>query len=444
MRTLTDESLVSNTFFSTITSGVTFLSQSAFFIILGRILNVDEFGTIGLAITTAGLISLISSYGFDMFVVREIAQKNHKRQVLVKNIIVSKLVLSIVALVLLWVYAHWSASEVNPTVFMIFGIADICWSFTRFLNSVLKADENFALETLVITIQSVVQFSMVLFFYYVLSITIIQVALIILVSRIIGLLISIYPLINWKKVWNISLVKLFLNLNLAWHFTQLAFPFALQAIFGNLYFQIDSILLAELLNTTNVGYYQASMRFVTAFMRIPGILMSAFYPRVARSFTENIADQPDLSTSRTLIHFLFIIGVGLTLIFSLGARPIIIGLYGEKMEPAVPILFVLSFIFVVRFVASGYGLILISCYHQWVQLLGSIIALIVSIVLNLLLVPGYGVIAAALASLITNMAILLIYGIFILRILKTSLLDNMGATVTRAVNYVLQINRAQT
>lgn len=433
-------SLVSNTLFSAITSGITFLSQSVFFVVLGRVLAVDEFGTLGLAMTTAGLISLIPSYGFDLLVIREIAQESYEKDVVVTNVLISKTLLSVIAILVLCCYVRWSNVPLGaPLVFLMFGIADICWSFTRFLNSVLKADENFSTETLVVTVQSVTQLLLTVFCYLVFGVSVVQIAFLTLASRLLGLLVSIFSLMDCGNMWSGSVRRFVPDMSLVWHFTRLASPFALQAILGNLYFQVDTVLLAELLDTTHVGYYQAAMRLVTAFMRIPGILMSAFYPRLARSLTEQVDGQSSLSVGRTMIHLLFVAGTGLTATFSLGSRAIITGLYGSRMELAVPIMFILSFVFVVRFVASGYGLVLISCHYQWVQLVGATVALIVNIALNLALVPRYGVVAAAFSSLVTNMVILFLYGVFVRRIFGSNLLSNITSTVVEVMGRGLRI-----
>jgi len=442
-RLLKHESLASNIIFSIITSGMTFLSQTVLFIVLGQILSVEQFGTVGLAMTVANMVALLPNYGFDLFVIREIAQGSCTREDAILNITLDKAFLASMAIVLLALYTQLSGSVSQPVVFVIFGLSAICWSFTRFLNSVLKAEENFVTEAFVTTLQSVVQLLLISVSYFVIGPSVLLVAWLTLFSRIIGLSISILPLIHEQSSKDGGGPRP--NLSLAWSFMKRASPFALQSALGTVYFQSDTILIGELLDVTSVGYYQAGIRLVTAFMRVPNILMSAFYPRIARSLSGYDTNSLGLSASRLLIHFLLLCGIVLTLLFGIGASPIIIAFYGEKMAPGIPVLRILSLLFVVRFVASGYGLVLISCHRQRVQLLGTCVAVVVNVGLNFLLIPRYGFAVAAWTNLFTNFLILCIYATFIRKILKTVLLRGVPSSARQVVSSIISfMTRAPT
>jgi O-antigen/teichoic acid export membrane protein len=428
-------SLARNTFFSAFTSGVTFLSSSILFILLGRTLDIEQFGTIGLAMAVSTMVALLPSYGFDLFVIRELAQGTYSSKKVIGNIVIVKLLWALIALICLQLYIHRSVSQYS-SVFWLFGLAAILLSFTKFFNSVLKAHEDFYTETMATTIQSLVQFFLIVSAILLFEFSVMQVGWLVLLSRIVALLFSVQALL--KDELSLSDVSSWygFDVSVAWRLTRSAFPFALQTILGTIYFQSDTIIISELLDTINVGYYQAGGRLVTSFMRVANVLMSAFYPRVAQSLAGSIEGKVNLSVSRLFMHFMLSVGGILTLFFFGGAKSIILVLYGEKMAPAIPVLRVLGLVFVVRFVAGGYGLILISCHRQIIQLLGAIIAVITNITLNLVLVPRYGVVAAAWANTLTNIVVLGIYLVFIRKTLGTLMLRGFVSSMVYVLHHV--------
>jgi O-antigen/teichoic acid export membrane protein len=413
---------------------VTFLSGTVLFVILGRVLDVKDFGTVCLAMTISATIALLPGYGFELFTIRELSQGVYDRKEFVSNVIIVKFALTLVSIGCLRLYITGSRSAQEPEVFWLVGIAAIFLTFTNFFNALQKAHEDFCTEALANIIQCVLLVGALVIIAGVFRLSTIQIAWLILLSRVASLVFSAWSF--WKQNGLSRLIWFRFDYLVVWKIVVQAFPFALQAILGRLYFQVDTIIIGELLDATQAGYYQAGMRLLTAFMLIPSILMSAFYPRIAQSFAGSINEEIDFSTSRLLIYFLAFSGSILTIVFSLGASPIIMILYTAKMSPAIPVLRVLSLVFVVRFVAGGYGLILISSRHQRIQLIGAAIALVVNVGLNLFLVPRYGFIAAAWTSVITNVVVLAVYLTFTRKEIGTFVVEGNHRTFLQAFHYI--------
>lgn len=417
------KSLSRNTIFSAITSFMIFLSWSVLFIVLGRTLSVKDFGIVGLAMAVGTLLALLPSYGFDLLIIRELVQGTYRHNDIVGNIIIIKLILALVSFVFLQLYINLSASAEQPAVFWLIALSTTVLSFSNFFTAMFKSDEDFHTETLVVTVQALSQLFLITFVAIMWGISAAQASFLILMSNTAGLLIAIWAFWGKSRAAGIPFVLSF-NGPMAWHLTKQAFPFAIQNFLGVAYFQSDTIAIGELLNVTSVGYYQAAMRFITGIMRVPMIMINAFYPRIAQSFASK-KDEADLSTSRLLIHFMIWIGSLLTIFFFVTAAPLITLLYTEKMTPAIPALQILSFVLVIRFVASGYGIILTSCHRQFTQVVGAAVGVVTNVGLNMLLIPTYGFIAAAWVSVITNAVILLMYAIFVKRALGTFLLKGL-------------------
>jgi O-antigen/teichoic acid export membrane protein len=403
---------------------MTFLSWSVLFIVLGRTLSLDDFGLIGFALAVGTLLALIPTYGFDLLIIRELSQRAYKVADIFGSIIFLKFVLTVISFFLLQLYIiYGSVSADEPLVFRLIWLSTAVLTYSNFFISIFKAEEDFETETLVVTFQTLCLLMLLTIVVSFELISATRAAWLILISNILGLLIAI--VIFWKR-FNSSKKPLIMNVNKLFvrKITKQGFPFAIQNFLGVAYFQFDIVLIGELLNVASVGYYQAAMRLITGFMRIPMIMINAFYPRIAQSFGAR-KEYVDLSTSHTLVHFMTWVGGLLTILFLVTAAPLITLLYTQKMTPAIPILRILSIVLVTRFIASGYGIILTSCHRQINQLMGAIVAVVINLSLNFLLIPTHGFLAAAWVSVITNAILLLLYAIFIKRALGTFLMNGL-------------------
>jgi O-antigen/teichoic acid export membrane protein len=95
------------------------------------------------------------------------------------------------------------------------------------------------------------------------------------------------------------------------------------------------------------------------------------------------------------------IAIGMSLIMFVTASPAIKILFGEKYIEAIPVLQIMSWktVFVALFVSSG-QIIIIESIHKYAAL-RNIVGCFVSIILNLALIPGFGIIGSAFATIIT-------------------------------------------
>jgi len=421
------KTLTRDVFFTATTSGITLIFSIVFFSLLGHQLPVDQFGVMGLALTASNLLSLLPTYGFDLFIIRELVQEKYNIQDVFWSIVCVKFLLSILTLFLLYSYAMASAAVTDVYSFMLFGVAAILLSFTAFLNSVNKAAEHFYVETAVTILQSLTQVLGILVIAYWTDLGVAHVAWVVVFSRLLGLLMSIKFFLQLSPAPNLpGMTYLSPTLSQMWKMVEQAFPFAVHSIAGALYFQIDTLLVAEMATPASIGYYQASMRLITPLMALPILLISAFFPRVASEFADELRVAQNGRTGHMLMHILGISGVLITMFMGIGAPVIITLVYGVKMSPAIPILQVLSLVVLVRFVASGYGLILISSGRQSVQAVSAVIALFINIALNVFLIPCFDAIGAAFTSVITNLVILTIYFVVICVTLRETFWGGMS------------------
>ncbi|MFA7288613.1 MAG: oligosaccharide flippase family protein, partial [Melioribacteraceae bacterium] len=177
--------------------------------------------------------------------------------------------------------------------------------------------------------------------------------------------------------------------------------FGMFLIFGNLFFQLDTILLAFLKGEESVGIYQAVFRLIVLPLLIPEVIINSLLPTLSRLNSENNLKWQKLS--EIFNKFLLILSFPISISIYLFADVIIGIVYGtEEYNMAIPVLRIFAFIVFIRFCFEGNGLILTTSKRQKTRMQIVFVATILNLILNYFLIPKFGVFGAAYVSLFTN------------------------------------------
>ena len=412
-------SLRENALLSIISAFMTFAAGTLVGFIQGHFLPVEVFGRISYAATFSGLVALIPNYGFELLVVREVAQGHYSPGQTLTNVLVAKTLLLLPVLVITQVFIWLNHTSVEEaTLIWVYLASFFALSLSRAFCSVNKGRDNFRVETAVYSAQAGIMLVGALFAVLVLRITTsMPQARVALVGRWAGFLVgAVLTTRLWSKgvcyapEWRV--IKDLLRAG---------FPFALQAVLATAYVQIDTLFIRNLLGIHETAYYQAAMRIIVGINMLATFLSNAFYPRVARSFKDGMA-MAHLEYSVKMMRVLTLVGILVSLGLFLAAKPLLSLIYGSKMAPSVPVLRIAAFIPLFRFVSGGYGIVLMSIHRQEVQVDGAAVAMVLISVLDWLLVPTAGYVAAAWINLLVNTVVLGIFLAVIVRELRSTLI----------------------
>jgi O-antigen/teichoic acid export membrane protein len=409
-------SLVNNTIYSIITFSFRALSGTVVMFYFGRVLQIHDFGNFNYALALATIMLVIMGYGYDTYLLREISQKRCNVGEAFINTIIPKIVIVLISLGITFGYIRINKldSELSKVIWIL-QFSSIFNSFGRYINSIQKGENLFKIESIVSIVQnSLICVSSIIAIKY-FNANMINLSVIYCISYQIGFLISFIHLFkNFKDeiaFRNFSFLKNIIYL-------KESLPFAVASIFMVLYFQIDTLIIGNYLGTTTVGQYQSVMRIIFAIMIIPEVLFNSFYPSISFSLISNKIDK--FSECFKLLKLLMVIAVSISVLIFLFSDLIMRILYNHKYDDAAPLLFLFSIVVIARFAAMSYGTIVVASRHQNLQLISSIIATCLSLILNISLVPKYGLKMAVVNSFCVNLFIFLFYFISIYRIYKIS------------------------
>jgi len=179
----------------------------------------------------------------------------------------------------------------------------------------------------------------------------------------------------------------------------ISWPFAAYAIFQRIYTYLDSVFLSVLANDAQVGLYQVAFKIIFALQFLPSAFTASLYPALS-TYWHNDREQLTISFQRAM-NYLIIISLPIIVGAIVLADKIVLLFKAGYGGAAWPLrISIISLFFI--FFNFSIGSLLNACDAQRKNTRNMGIVMVLSIILNLLLIPRWQAIGASLTVLITN------------------------------------------
>lgn len=176
-----------------------------------------------------------------------------------------------------------------------------------------------------------------------------------------------------------------------------SWPLLLSGIVFMVYLRIDQVLLGQLADAHEVGVYAAAVRVAELWFFIPTAIVSSVFPNIVRAKENN--ENEFYGRLQKLYNLLAFIGYAIAIPGSLLAGVIIKLLFGAPYAAATPMLILLLWSDIFAILAVARNAYLLAMNWTWVLFWLPVAGAISNIALNYLLIPKYGGVGAAAASL---------------------------------------------
>jgi O-antigen/teichoic acid export membrane protein len=183
-----------------------------------------------------------------------------------------------------------------------------------------------------------------------------------------------------------------------------ATPLALAYACVSVYFYVDIALLARLSSAEQVGLYDAAYRFMLLGILLPSALVTSVYAPAAE-----LAARERERFGRLARELLSLCALLLPLpVIALCADPegLLRLLYGDAFADGAPALRVLGAAIALTIASGVVGPLLIAVGQERATLRISLVAVVFNIAANLVLIPAYDALGAAIATLATEAVVL--------------------------------------
>jgi O-antigen/teichoic acid export membrane protein len=178
-----------------------------------------------------------------------------------------------------------------------------------------------------------------------------------------------------------------------------SWPLLLSGIAISVYMKIDQIMLGQIIGDDAVGIYSAAVYISEAWYFTIAIVLASLFPTFAQLHAKNSEILRQLWVKAYRLMFFLSVAVAFTVAFASGSLVEI--LFGDDYISAAPVLSI--------HVWAGVNVAVGSVWSKWillenklrVGLYGHVIGAVVNMCLNLLFIPEFGPIGAAVATLVS-------------------------------------------
>jgi len=366
-----------------------------YFTLLARYVGPVSLGKYYFAISFTTIFAIFIDLGLGNVLIREVAKKADDAGRWLANVLALKIPLALISLITVFILINvLGYDSLTKNLVYVSSICMVLDSFTNTFFAVIRGFHNLKYES---SASIIFQLIVLIVGYSALLlgggliIAMIALALASSFNFLYSLLVLKNKIkVNIKLIWDTPFIRKILILG---------WPFAMYAIFQRLYTYLDSVLLSILAGDLQVGLYQVAFKIIFALQFLPMAFVASLYPAMS-TYWQNNREQLVVSFTRALNYLLiislpiivgtFILGNKIILLFKDG--------YGEALWPLRISIIALFFIFI----NFPIGSLLNACDRQKKNTLNMGIVMIVSLILNLLLIPHWQALGASITVLITN------------------------------------------
>jgi O-antigen/teichoic acid export membrane protein len=363
-------------------------------ILVIRYLGPEEFGLLSYAISFYGLFAALSILGLETISIRELVRNPGARDSLLGTVFILRLIggggtLVLIALTLLISNEDYFTSLLililsTSVIFQSFNVIDY------YFRAEVKAKYSVYVQLSSVLITSAIKIVLIIikapliYFAVVFSVEFVVAAIgFIIVYKNVGLKLSVGGF--HKKI----AVKLLKD----------SWPLILTGVVVSIYMKVDQVMIKYMLNAEQVGYYAASVRLSEAWYFIPIALTNSLFPAIVNA--KQISQEFYNNRMQKLYDILAWMAIAIALPVSFFSKEIINIIFGTQFQAGAPVLAIYIWAGVAVFLGVASTQYLINENFTKLSFLRTFIGMVLNVILNFVLIPIYGIVGAAIATLVS-------------------------------------------
>lgn len=373
------------------------LEKAAFFLIflfIARLFSKDTFGLISASFAFANIIASIFEGGLNFYFQRESAVRNVHLNEELNNGFNLRLFLFVPYIIITSVYFQLTGSPYFYTSLFI-ALAVFAFSINNLFNAVLFGRNEYkASFTYLLISRTSLIFIIIGKVYFNASI------------EFIAFVFAFSGFIHTILLWhNLSVKKIKLHFSLidkaiTKRILVSALPMGIGMIMVWVYDRVDVIIIQNYLGYSFVAIYAVAYSLYKLPQSFANFLLTPLFSELSIAFGEKGYLPVSMLKNKVITLLIFIVPVSMLLYYL--AEFLIVFLYSPGYLTSVPILKLLVVCLPGLLLNNFTGTTLNSCRKERVVTYSVLWAAVINIALNIILIPRYGLLGAAIASIITE------------------------------------------
>jgi len=178
-----------------------------------------------------------------------------------------------------------------------------------------------------------------------------------------------------------------------------SWPLILSGLVIAIYAKIDQVMIKNMLDNKELGYYATAVRLSEAWYFIPVALTNSIFPAVINA--KNVSNEFYINRIQKLYDILAWMAISIAVPVSIFSKDIINIIFGNEFLSAAPVLTIYIWAGVAVFLGVASSQYLITENYTKLSFSRNFVGMIFNVALNFILIPKYGIVGAAVATLIS-------------------------------------------
>lgn len=363
-------------------------------ILVARYLGPKDYGLMNYVISYVTLFSILANFGMDNIEIRELSKQKVVKEVILGTAFRLRLFFSIITILLISVTLFFFESDPFTVLMVLIYSSSLILSTLNVIRNYFTSivlNEYVVKTEITRTLTGAVIKIVLLYYHFSLGWFIAASAfdfLFMASGYLFSYKIKVGSVLDWKY-----------DREIAKHLIRESFPLLLSGTAIIIYQKIDQVMIRNMIDNDAVGQFAVASNITELAIFIPMVIAQTVTPLLVKAHQENL--ELYKKKRQQFIDMMIWISIGMSIIMFVAANPAIKVLFGVKYLDAIPVLQIMAWktVSVALFVSSGQIIIIENI--QKFAVLRNIFGCFISIILNLVLIPKYGIIGSAVATIFT-------------------------------------------
>ena len=389
--------ILANVYWAVLGKFVNLLSALVVGIMVARYLGPEQYGLMNYVISYVVLFQTISLFGLDSIEVREESKAEFSVTSIIGTAFTLKIGLSLIFMALV-ILTSWQFDADRNTLILvsIYSLVIPLNAFSVIRNYFTAIVQNkFVVKVEIVQTLVGMVIKVLLLWFDATLIWFVLFSMFDYVLSAIGYSVTYHYKVGRLRLWHY-------NKDVSKYMLKESFPLLLTNTAVILYQRIDQVMIGQMIDKESVGYFSVASRFVEILIYIPMILSQTIMPILVQQLEDGVEVYE--KKAQQFMNVSLWLSLLTSAIVSVIAYWLIIIAFGKAYLPAVAVLQVMSFKAASVALSNTAGAMLVAEGLQRYAFYRDCFGCIVCIALNWILLPRYGIVAAAFVAIFSNVA----------------------------------------
>lgn len=365
-----------------------------------RYLGPSNYGLLNYGASIVAIFTAITKLGLDSIIVKELVERKKENGSIIGSAMIMRLASSFLSIILIFVVLLvFKPNDKLVILLTVLQSISLLFQSYELFDLWFQSNLNSKFTSIAKTIAYIIV-SLYKIFLLICSKSIIWFAISTTLDYLLifAILIIMYKKNNGQKLeYSYKEAKGLLNKS---------YHFIISSLMVILYMQMDKIMIGNMIDEYHVGLYSAATTICTLWAFIPEAIINSFRPIIYSLKKEN---QPLYVKRLKLLYcIIFWLGICFCLIISIFSKYIILLLYGNDYLLAQIPLIIAVWYTAFAYVGVARNIWIVSENKNSFAKKFTLIGAVVNLILNFILIPLYGIKGAAVATLLSQISVVII------------------------------------